>query len=205
MYKNTNHQPQPNNHNYEPVTLPVDYNKRFLDFTGEEIHAYYKWFLSVKGERLEHLCQYLFTNPSECLKEENLKVIETLLLHSVSTFSKPNEQIKKEASKIPLNLKNIVKPDNYLFDQRTLSICYDIGIYMGELIIKSDKKIKWELEIDDKFRDFGQPIIVKKGNKFNVNPFIVAKNMAGRIYEQTYIEGQLIAAFDAWKKAFNIL
>jgi hypothetical protein len=96
---------------------------------------------------LKYLCNYLFSDQISALKEENLKVVEIFILHSVSTVSKPELQIKKEASEISLHLKAIIKPEDYTFDDTTISICYDIGIFMGELIISIDKKIFWELEI----------------------------------------------------------
>lgn len=202
MSQNTNQ--QQNNLKYDPVILPLDYNKSFLDLTGKEIHAYYNWFLSVKGERLDHVCTFLFQRPKDCLKEENLKVIEIFLLNSVSTLSKPISQLKEEASKIPMYLKPYAEPDKYVFDKRTISICYDLAIFLGELIIGLDNKIKWELESDEMYADFGQPILAKKNIKLRLNPFRVLKNIAAKIYEGVYSDGELLNVFNAWKKGYKV-
>ena len=59
MLKNTN---RPSSNKYDPVLLPVDYNRSFLDLSNEEIEQYYKWFLGIKGIRLANLCQFLFSD-----------------------------------------------------------------------------------------------------------------------------------------------
>ncbi|HEY6977515.1 MAG TPA: hypothetical protein VH396_14555, partial [Chitinophagaceae bacterium] len=100
--------------------------------------------------------------------------------------------------------KPYAKPDDYLLDKRTISICYDVGIFLGELIISLDDKIKWKLETDDEFVDYGQPVLYKKNCKLKLNPFSVAKNMAAKIYKGTYTDGQIISVFSAWKKGFYV-
>ncbi|CAN5452851.1 hypothetical protein BH10BAC2_BH10BAC2_33950 [soil metagenome] len=195
---------QPQKDKYEILILPIDYNKSFLDFDKEEVQKYYQWFLNIKSDRLTHLCNFLFAKSDDCLQEINLNVIEIFLLHSVSTVPKPKEQFDAELEKMPMHLKPYAKPDNYVLDKKTISICYDIGIFLGDLIIKLDPKIKWKLQNSDEYADYGQPILAKKNMKFDVNPFRVAKNVASKIYEGKYTEGQIISFFTAWKKGFKI-
>ena len=189
---------------YETLIIPFDYNKNFLNCSKEEIHEYYTWFLNIKGQRLANLCNFLFGKQEGCLIEHNLKVIEMFLLNSVSTLQKPVEQYNQEKKNIPKNLEHFTRPEDYLFDQKTISICYDIGIFMGELIINLDDKIFWKLEKDDTFSDYGQPILSKKKSKFDVNPFIVTKNTAAKIHKGTYADEQLISFFKTWKRAFKV-
>jgi hypothetical protein len=196
---------QPLSNKYDTLILPVDYNKSFLDFSGEEIQKYYQWFLSIKDARLAHLCSFLFSENKNCLNEKNLNVIETFLLNCVSTVPKPKEQFKAETEKIPTHLKPYATPDSYLLDKRTISICYDIGIFLGDLIISLDNKIKWELEIDDEYADYGQPILAKKNIKLKLNPFRIVKNIAATIYEDRYSENELINVFNTWKRLYKVV
>lgn len=189
---------------YEVLILPVNYHKEFLTFSQAETQKYYQWFLNIRNNRLTHLCSFLFSNNEDCLNEKNLNVIEMFLMNSVSIIPKPLEQFHTEQEKIPPHLKPFAKPDDYLFDKRTISVCYDIGIFLGELIIKLDNKINWELESDDKYVDYGQPVLKKGKIKFDVNPFSVAKNMAAKVYKGTYSEKQISTAFTVWKKAFKV-
>lgn len=202
MYRNTNHPSKISG--YEPVIVPVDYNKSFLDFTGKEAHAYYNWFLSIKDQRLKQLCHFLFQDPSNCLKEDNLKTIEIFLTNSISTIPKPEKQIKKEEDDIPLHLKPFAIPNDYFLDEKTISICYDVGIYLGELMSNLDTKIKWELEIDDNSADYGQQVLSKRNIKLRLNPFRVTKNIAVTIHEGKYNESDLINVFNTWKKLYKV-
>jgi hypothetical protein len=196
---------QPLKNSYQTVVLPLDYNKSFLELDQREISEYYQWFLDVKSQRALALCEFLFVNGQKCPNEKDLHIVEMFLVNSVSVKDKPIEVYRSEAEKIPPNLKPFAKPDSYLLDDKTISICFDVGIYLGELMISLDNKISWKLETRDDFSDFGQPILAKKGCKFDVNPFRVTKNMAAKIYENRYVEGQIISAFNVWKKGFGIL
>jgi hypothetical protein len=134
---------QRQNNKYEVLLLPIDYNKSFLDCSKEKIHAYYEWFLGIKDERLRYLCNFLFSDSKDCLREDNLRVIEIFLTNSISVVPKPKAIYAAEMKKVPLPLKSYAKPDNYLLDKATISICYDVGIFLGNLIITLDNKIKW--------------------------------------------------------------
>ena len=189
---------------YEILVLPIEYNKSFFDLSGEEIASYYQWFLKIKGERLKKLCEFLFRTQGICLKESNLNVIEIFMLNSITVFAKPKDQINTEMGKVPSQFKPFVFPADYVLDKKTISVCYDIGIFLGELIISLDNKIKWELETNDEYSDFGQPVLTKRNSKLSINPFTVTKNMATKIYEGRYSDGQIISAFNAWKKGFKV-
>lgn len=193
------------NSNYEMLVIPLDYNKSFLDLDGREIKNYYSWFLSIKGERVSYLCDFLFHKEKEdALNESNLNVIEIFMQNSVSVITKISSQYNSELSNIPDRLKPYAKPDNYLLDERTISICYDVAMFLGDLAIVLDQKIKWILETNDDYADYGQPVLVKKGSKLAINPFAVTKNMAAKIHEGNYQEGQLANFFSAWKKSFRV-
>ena len=58
--------------------------------------------------------------------------------------------------------------------------------------------------MDDDFADYGQPVLAKRGCKFEVNPFQVVKNAAAKIHNQTYVDSQLINYFKAWKEYFKV-
>lgn len=194
---------QPQNSKYETLILPVDYDKSFLDFDKEEIQSYYQWFLKVKSDRLTRLCNFLFSNCEDCLRERNLNVVEIFLLNSVSAVTKPKGQFIEEMKKVPIHLKPYAEPDNYVLDKEAISICYDLGIFLGELIIELDSRIKWNLETDTKYADYGQPVLVKKGIKLKLNPFRVVKNIAATIYEGRYNESEIIRVFNTWKRLYK--
>jgi hypothetical protein len=189
---------------YDILSIPIEYDRSFLDLTKEETKKYFNWFLSIKQERLSHFCSFLFLKQEGCLQEMNLDTVEVFLLNSVSVRFKSEKQINVELGAVPRHLRPYAEPDNYMLDKRTISICYDIGIFLGELIIKVDDRIKWKLKEDTEYADYGQPVLSKRGSKFEVNPFRVVKNAAAKIYEKRYVDGDLIGFFNVWKKSFGI-
>lgn len=145
-----------------------------------------------------------FKDQENCLTERNLNTLEIFLQNSVSVDPKPKQKLEAEIRDIPPHMRPYAPPADYLLSDKTISVCYDIGIYMGDLIISIDNKIKWELEKDIRIADYGQPVIGKKGNLLSLNPFRVTKNAAAKIYRGDFKEGQLIDFFNAWKKAFKV-
>jgi hypothetical protein len=188
---------------YEILILPFDYNNSFLDMQIDEINNYYQWFLSIKKDRINHICNFIFLNYNDCLNEKKLDIVETFLLNNVSSIAKPKENLINEIQKIPIHLLPYANPDNYLLDKKTISICYDIGIYLGEQIISIDNKINWKVESDDISADYGQLILVKKGIKLKLNPFRVVKNIAASIIENKYGENELANVFSTWKRLYK--
>lgn len=61
--------------NYDILTLPLDYNRKFTDLNRQEIKTYFEWFLNIKKERLYKLCQFLFVDNENCLCEKNLSTL----------------------------------------------------------------------------------------------------------------------------------
>lgn len=124
--------------------------------------------------------------------------------NSVSVDPKPLEKFNAEIKDIPVHMRPYAKSDNYLLSDRTISICYDIGIYLGDLIINIDNRIKWELEKDIQIADYGQPVIGKRGCLLKLNPFAVTKNVASSIFEGEFREEGFNGFFNAWKKGFKV-
>ena len=194
--------PHPNNR-YTILEIPIDYHKSFLSLGISEIQEYFRWFINTKNNRLTLLCNFLFKYSEDCLHEKNLDVVEIFFQNAVTAIPKSEEQIKTEFEKVPKHLRPYAKPDNYFLDNQTISVCYDIGIFLGELLIKLDDKIIWQLETNDAFADYEQPILAKKGIRLRLNPFKVAKNIAANIYESKYQENELMKVFNTWKKLYK--
>lgn len=179
--------------NYPNIDFPIQNNQPFISLTKSEIESYYEWFMQIKNERLLNFSNFFFKEPENSLDDKNLKVIDTILISTsrIEPFS--------------LNHKSRTHTHELVLDKKTLSLCFDIGIYLGELMIINDKKIIWKLEKDIKFAYYGQPVLIKKGIKSDINPFAVVKNMAAKIIKNIYTEYEIIDVYSYWKKIFHSL
>ena len=80
---------------YQKIDLPVDYAKSFLELSKTEIKDYFDWFLKIKNERKELLCDYLFSDKEICLCESNLRTIESFLIEIFGT-DKQNKKLNSQ-------------------------------------------------------------------------------------------------------------
>jgi len=194
------------NTEYSIIKFPIDIDQELHAYNAKEITDYGKWFMEIKEERLNYLCQKLFKNPDDCLKEENIAVLELFLQHNISAYKVSEEEMQKLWATIPEHFKPAVKLSEYGFDEHTLSICFDLGLFLGELLISLDKEhnIKWQQEKDKKFYFYGQVVLVTPLCKGDLDPYISAKNCASKILHKEYEEGEMQRMFSYWKEMFKI-
>ena len=183
---------------YQILQMPLDVMSNLFELSESEIKEFYKWFLSIKEDRLEYLCEFIFNSSSKYIDESKLDVIESVLKQFVLTRKQSVKEKRGIISKI------LFQERKFVLDDITMSICYDLGIYLGELIISLDSSIKWQQEIDQRFVDYGQPILFKKEIKLGLSPFRVVRIMAAKIYDGTYIDGGVSNVFSAWKRGYQV-
>lgn len=173
---------------YQPIVLPIDYGKGFFELSEIEVDNYYKWFLENKESRLIQLYNLFFIDVVNPLSEDNFNIIEWVLRSAVSCMPKAVSQ------------STISHYQKVVLDERTFSICYDIAIFLGELIVSINKDIHWEQEKNRKYVDYGQPILMKKKNMIITNPFKSTRIIALKIYNNTYKKEEIKQMFNYWKK-----
>lgn len=177
---------------YQPIVLPIDYGKGFFELSETEVDKYYKWFLENKESRLIQLYNLFFIDVVNPLSEENLKITEWMLRSAVSYI--PKVVVKSQSSHY----------QDVDLDAGTISICYDISIFWGELMISLDENISWFQEQDKKYADYGQAMLFKKGKKFVTNPFKSSDVIACKMFKGTYKEDGIKQMFNYWKKEFDV-
>ena len=192
------------NKEYKIFTIPINYEDSWDEFSKESINEHFNWFLSIKDIRLNLFCDFVFMDCPQCLDQANIGYIEHLFCNLVSVSFKTKEQLKIEIDKIALHLRPYAKPTKYKFDERTISLCYDIAIFLGELIISLDSKIKWQMETDKRLADYGRPVLIKKGVKLRLNPFTVTRIIASKIYDKEYKSGEMESFFNYWKLCYEV-
>jgi hypothetical protein len=177
---------------YQPIVLPIDYGKGFFELSAPEVDSYFKWFLENKESRLVQLYKLFFIDVVNPLSENNLKITEWVLRSAVSYMPK-----------IVVKSKN-THYQKVELDARTFSICYDISIFWGELMISLDENICWVQEKDKRYADYGEPMLLKKRNKSFFIPFRSSTTIAHKMYDDTYKEDEVIQMFNYLKKKFDV-
>jgi hypothetical protein len=184
---------------YKIVTIPTNFIKPFQDFNKEEAKAYLEWFLNKKEERKVIL--------SETVKDYFILDYSINSLKGVYYFVKDNVNYKirsvEEVNRVTeeIKMKGVVVPQKDL-DEKTISICFDMGVYFGEVLIRNNNNLKWDYCISPKNNvNYGQPI-VKGNNKMELNPRRVFENIGYSLIDYKPIsENRIIELYHIWLKS----
>lgn len=169
----------------------------FLKMREADIFNFYQWFMEVKPYCIEELI-HLVTSTSEFENWDANDTPESLAQLGLWFFNRveKNDFSEKEIATLK---KKLTKSADFLtwdLTDETKSLALYVGMYYGEVAIKSEKDTRWEYFISDKqYADYGQPVIVGK-QKITINPVRVAHSLAYR-----YLSGN--ANGDALQKAYN--
>lgn len=187
---------------YPLIKVPAFANKDIYTFSKEEAKAYYKWFTSIKSERL----QILESEIQEMYPEWKLDYTRNSLINSYEWFGKKvmyrnmndeeKEEIKNQISKTPL-LVGVIDIPETTFTDETVSICFDIGIYFGDSLIFNVPGTKWIQKINStNYIDYAQPLIATKVSKVPINPRGAMEGIARRVLDRDTKEITFVELFD---------
>lgn len=187
---------------YPLIKIPAFVNKDIYTFSKEEAKEYFKWFTSIKSERL----RILESKVQEMYPEWKLDFTRNSLINLYEWFGKKviyrnineeeKEEIKKQISKTPL-LVGVIDIPETTFTDETVSICFDIGVYMGDALIFNVLGTKWVQKINStNYIDYAQPIIATKVSKVPFNPRRVAESMARSILNKSTKSFSFLELFD---------
>lgn len=146
--------------NYEIVAFPSE--KALQDLNKKEQSEFWRWFLASKNERVR-MIEDLVKRDTEWSANFELGSLEGLgiwlVTHVRSEYRERIDQgIPPEdaASWSGTWLEN-----DYELSTTWLSIGFDIGIYLGEVIIRNKPGVQWELCVKGgrTFIDYGQPCL----------------------------------------------
>ena len=175
----------------------------FHDLSNEKIQKFQNWFVENKPSRKQYLINEVF-NGNSSINESNLKILETFLINNVFSSKKDKLQIEYENSLIPDKFKDIASADEYILTNYTKSVCFDLGLIVGEWIIELESEVKWRFENNFNMVFYGNAILYRKGCKAGWCPFHIMRNFASKVVEKKYEEGMLNRSIKSLMKSYNV-
>ncbi len=148
--------------------IPLDFSNR----TKKELKIYYTWYIDIMSERLEQLIKIIKDTPG--YKDWNANY-SPKSLEKLGRWFYENIEIrkrtKKEKDEIYNNAKEWFKQveiQNWQLTTQTLSLVFDIGMYLINVFIKNNSKLRIQHQITGSKKDsnYGKPVII--GFKFNM-------------------------------------
>ncbi|GEM_PF-2261913 len=169
---------------YSLIEVPDFANKDIYTFSKEEAKQYFKWFNDIKLNRLLTLEQSVRTVYSDWSLEYNrdsLVLLYDWFLNIISyreITETEVDSIKAQISKTPFFV-GIIDIPKKVFTDETVSVCFDIGSYLGDTLITQVTEAKWIQKLSSKkYIDYAQPLIDLQNSKVAFNPRRVIENIA---------------------------
>lgn len=189
--------------NYLYCDIPDQFAGSIQHFDRPKARAYYKWFMSVKDERVKILETAVRTSGSfENWKADYSITSLTLLqkwLESViekRPFTQRESEILSKRF-IGTMLETEADTDElppWTLTEITESICHDVGIYFAEVLLRNNPSLKWGQNVRSKlYIDRNYPI-VQGFRGMDFNPRIM------REHALDYVNGDSIDLHKAYKE-----
>lgn len=194
---------------YSLVKVPSFATKDIYSFSKQEAKEYFKWFVNIKNERL----QILELSVKELYPEWQLNYTKNSLAQLYEWFSKKvmyrnlyedeKEEIEKQISKTPIFI-GIINIPKETFTEETVSICFDIGIYLGETLIKNFSNIGWTQKLSSTNDiNYAQPLIGTKSKQRLINPRRLSESLARYILDNDNRSVTFLDMYDKWSLQFG--
>lgn len=172
---------------------------RFREMSKPELKAYYAWFmqtLPVRVAQLEVTVRELQPSWRADCSPQSLEALGEWFVSQVVIRPRTNDEVAELRSKLVIPIE---VPGEELTD-RTFSLAMDIGMYFGNVILASLPGTTWNQPlVNEKFADYGQPVIMGFGN-VPLNPVRIIVSAAYGIAHKERGGGRVRELFDAWAK-----
>ncbi|MFO7697602.1 MAG: hypothetical protein R6X16_10670 [Anaerolineae bacterium] len=89
--------------------------------------------------------------------------------------------------------------ETWVLTRRTLSLAYDIGMYLGAVMVRAMPHLRWTLvEKGKRNADYHQPVLVASGYPVPMNPVTLVRVLASGIADGTWGVKRLYELYDIW-------
>ena len=195
---------------YDIVELPEQFlNKTFREFSKTEASEYLSWNNSIQDERISCLeSSVRCTHPkwNADFSKESLVVLYDWFEKNVSFRSKTSEEYNADLNKLektPL-LKNAIEVSDKTLDDRTVSICFDIGIYFARCIDCELGNTHWKyIEKPKSDIFYHQPVLTTDRAKIDLNPRNIIEVCARKTLEGLQNKQTFVQLYDIWIKMLS--
>jgi len=197
---------------YKKINIPNEFAGNFFsgdyinNFDRETAKQYFRWYMSVKNERIVELERAVQTtkgyeNWKADLSIESLDKLQKWFENVVDKRSVTEDEKKQYMSQFSGVWEVIEDPIEWTITEETKSLCHDVGIYFAEMLIKMNPHLHWGQDVKSKRSvDFNYPIVIS-GKKFQFNSFTIAHVSALKALKGKQNDWQnLYKYWDDWAK-----
>ncbi|HYD34966.1 MAG TPA: hypothetical protein VD999_02770 [Vitreimonas sp.] len=177
--------------------------KNLIYASKEEGKEFYKWFLDVKEERLKTLEGVVkstegYEKWEADFTPQSLDILGKWFKQVAEKRARTPEEIEIERSKLRPPFLDL-KINDWTLSSKTVSLCFDIGVYFGEVFVRNFSELKWNLLQKNKFIGNNEPMIEGFG-KVYFSPTHMMKIQAYKILEKRDDAANFTKLYNTWIK-----
>lgn len=190
---------------YQPIRPPQLVSFRDMDI--KQASEYFSWFISQIPIRVTELTKYVqsaleYEKWEADFTPESLDLLGKWFCEHVKTRQRSSEDIETIYANSPEWFRNIQIPDNDL-SQVTVSISFDVGVYLSQVITTNVKGVRWEIVSKPK-KDINihQPVL-SNGGYLVFNPVGIVITYAYGIVQGTKGPNRLRELYEFWARTLE--
>ena len=161
------------------------YQELKIPFLKKDIINYKEWFFFAKDIRLWNIKYYVFA------RHYGLETLDDLT--EEKTFSIYNLRLLGKWFLIEIN--EMKRRNDFI---GLFSRSFDIGIYLGEFIIKNHRGAYWDQKTDMHDVDYGE-IVIRGFLQFDLNVIGIAIPTAREMRERKFSENRFVELYNDWR------
>ena len=176
----------------------------FDEWGGREARTFFNWFVAHIDERLGVLREFA---ASEGVRELDLSSDS---LYDLGAFfsghvkgrpktAREKEVLREEWARRPAVLQVHYDPDREVLNEETISLCFDVGIYLAETLRREHDALRWDLW-KHKTVERNRPVIVGFTTSVPLDPFLITTNIAFGTLRRGPQPNVLREVFDTWSR-----
>ena len=185
---------------YEDIQLP--FVTPVHELGKAEARQYAAWYheqVSVRTAMLERAMRSTsgFEDWRADETPESLRALGEWFAGQVALRPKSREEIDKERAEAGERWADTV--EKHTLTYRTMSIAYDIGMYLGAVMVRALPQLAWKLiETGRRNVDYHQPVLVSPGKIVPMNPVALVRVAAWGISRKSRDEESLYELYGIW-------
>lgn len=190
---------------YQVIRPPQLVNFREMD--GKQSREYFNWFISQIPIRVTELKKYVqstleYERWEADLTPESLDILGKWFYEHIETRQRNREEIETIFANSPDWFRNIQIPD-YDLSKITVSISFDVGVYLSQVITTNVQGLRWEIVTKPKKDiNFHQPVLTN-GGYLVFNPVGIVLTYAYGIVQGTKGPNRLRELYEIWAKTLE--
>ncbi len=183
------------------ATIQPPFTLKFREMSKQELKDYFRWFFDVLPERNRVVAEAVQETPGfESWQPDQTPASLDKLGEWFATQVEARQRTQQERREITSQSSYPIEiPDDELTN-RTFSLAMDVGMYLSQVLQKSNPSLRWQQPLNDKkFADYGQPVLMGFG-PVPLNPVRIAVTLAYGLITKKQSGKRLRELYDYWAK-----